>query len=214
MSECPGQAAVRGQLDRREIEACCLLYCRSDAPHAKQSRAAYGGTCFSVRSEPRIRACLDLRTRSQDEGTLMPDEMYGRTELEWEALEAVGWDFLITRAKRPGDPRTNYTEVNEIMAERTGQPMWNFNFEHDRAAMGKLLGRLVDRSYIETKNQPSGGLMISAIVMFLNENGVGGGFYRKAASLRLIASERMSADAKFDFWVKQMTAVVAWAKTI
>ena len=29
--------------------------------------------------------------------------------LEWEALEAAGWDFLITRAKRPDDPRTNYT---------------------------------------------------------------------------------------------------------
>jgi hypothetical protein len=92
--------------------------------------------------------------------------------------------------------------------------MWNFNLEHDRAAMGELLGRLVDRSYIETKDQPSGRLMISAIVMFLNENGVGGGFYRKAASLGLIASERMSADAKFDFWVRQMTAVVAWANTV
>ena len=41
----------------------------------------------------------------------MPDEMYGRTELEWEALEAAGWDFLITRAKRPGDPRTNYFDL-------------------------------------------------------------------------------------------------------
>jgi hypothetical protein len=56
--------------------------------------------------------------------------------------------------------------------------------------------------------------MISAIVMFLNENGVGGGFYRKASSLGLIASERMSADAKFDFWAQQMTAVVAWANAI
>jgi hypothetical protein len=59
--------------------------------------------------------------------------------------------------------------------------------------MGKLLGRLVDRSYVETKDQPSGGLMISAIVMFLNENGVGGGFYRKAASLGLIVRLRTSA---------------------
>ena len=207
-------AAVRGQQDRREVAARCLLYYRGDAPHAKESRAVYGGSCLSVHSEPRVRACLDLRTRSQDEGALMPNEMYGRTELEWEALEAAGWDFLITRAKRPGDPRTNYTEVNEILAERTGQPMWNFNLEHDRAAMGELLGRLVDRSYIETKDQPSGRLMISAIVMFLNENGVGGGFYRKAASLGLIASERMSADAKFDFWVRQMTAVVAWVNAV
>jgi hypothetical protein len=144
----------------------------------------------------------------------MPNEMYARTELEWEALEVAGWNFLITRAKRPGDPRTNYTEVNEILAERTDQPMWDFNFEHDRAAMGELLGRLVDRSYTETKGQPSGGMMISAIVMFLNENGVGKGFYRKAASLGLIASERMSDDAKFDFWARQMTGVVAWANAI
>jgi hypothetical protein len=153
-------AAVRGQQDRREVAARCLLYYGGDAPHAKESRAAYGGSCLSVRSEPRVRACLDLRTRSQDEGALMPNEMYGRTELEWEALEAAGWDFLITRAERPGDPRTNYTEVNEILAEPTGQPMWNFNLEHGRAAMGELLGRLVDRSYIETKDQPSGRLMI------------------------------------------------------
>ena len=79
--------------------------------------------------------------------------------------------------------------------------------------MGELLGRLVDRSYIETKEQLSGGLMISAIVMFLNENGVGDGFYRKAASLGLIASERMSADAKFVFWARQLTAVVAWVES-
>ena len=92
--------------------------------------------------------------------------------------------------------------------------MWNFNLEHDRAAMGELLGRLVDRSYIGKKDQPSRGLMISAIVMFLNENGVGGGFVSES---RLSRPHRIGADvadAKFDFWVRQMTAVVAWAKTI
>src|SRR5579875_88659 len=200
--------AVRGQHGRGKVVARCLTYYRSDAPHAKEGRTAYSGPCLPVRPEPRAPASSGLRICSPRRGGPMPDEMHGRTELEWEALEAAGWEFLINRAKRAGDPRTNYTEVNEILAEQTGQPTWNFNSEYDRAAMGGLLGRLVDRSYTETKDQPGGGLMISAIVMFLNENGVGGGFYRKAASLGLIASERMSADAKFDFWVRQMTAVV------
>jgi hypothetical protein len=52
------------QQDRREVAARCLLYYRGDAPHAEESRAAYSGSCLSVRSEPRVRACLDLRTRS------------------------------------------------------------------------------------------------------------------------------------------------------
>ena len=46
-------------------------------------------------------------------------EMNGRTELEWEALEAAGWDFLISRA-RGLRPTTDYTEMNNELAARTG----------------------------------------------------------------------------------------------
>ena len=98
MSGMSRAAAVRGQHDRREVTARCLLYYRGDAPHAKRV-ALLRRILSSVRLEPRVRTYLGLRTRSQDEGALMPNEMYGRTELEWEALEAAGWDFLITRAK-------------------------------------------------------------------------------------------------------------------
>lgn len=41
-----------------------IRYYRGDAPHAMESRAACGGSCLSVRSEPRVRACLDLPTHS------------------------------------------------------------------------------------------------------------------------------------------------------
>jgi len=139
-------------------------------------------------------------------------EMYGRTELEWEALEAAGWDFLIRRA-RDLRPTTDYTEMNNEIAARTGQPPWDFGYVKDRAAMGELLGRLVDRSYAETQDRPGGGLMISALVMFLGGNGVGRGFYGKAVQLGLIPSERMSEQAKDTFWIGQMNGVVEWAAT-
>jgi hypothetical protein len=138
------------------------------------------------------------------------DEMYGRTELEWEALEAAGWDFLISQA-RESRPATDYTEMNNELATRTSQPPWDFGYAKDRAAMGELLGRLVDRSYAETKDRPGGGLMISALVMFLGGNGVGRGFYGKAVKLNLIPSERMSEQAKDAFWIGQMNGIVEWA---
>ena len=143
----------------------------------------------------------------------MSDEMYGRTELEWRALEEAGWDFLISRA-RESRPTTDYTEMNNELATRTGQPPWNFDYTKDRAAIGELLGRLVDRSYAETKHRPGGGLMVSALVMFLGGNGVGRGFYGKAVKLNLIPSERMSEQAKDAFWIGQMNGMVEWAGTL
>jgi hypothetical protein len=139
--------------------------------------------------------------------------MYGRTEAEWADLEAAGWDFLISRARQPY-PVTTYTELNAVLAHRTGQPPWNFDLQADRAAMGELLGRLTDRSVVETKDRPDGGLMISALCMYLDQNNVGQGFYGKAAELGLIPSEHLPADAKDAFWIKQMTGVQQWAASL
>jgi hypothetical protein len=137
--------------------------------------------------------------------------MYNRTETDWADLEAAGWDFLISRARKP-HPITTYTELNAVLAHRTGQPAWNFDRQADRAAMGELLGRLTDRSFAETTmNCPGGGLMISALCMYLDQNDVGGGFYGKAAELRLIASEHLRKDARDAFWIKQLNGVVKWA---
>ena len=137
-------------------------------------------------------------------------QMYGRTEAEWADLEAAGWDFLISRARQPY-PVTTYTEMNAVLAHRTGQPPWNFDLQADRAAMGELLGRLTDRSFVETKSRPGGGLMISALCMFLDQNDVGQGFYGKAVKLRLIPSEHLPKGAKDAFWIEQMNSVVQWA---
>jgi len=101
--------------------------------------------------------------------------------------------------------------MNNQLAAVTGQPRWNFEYAKDRAAMGDLLGRLVDRSYEETRDWPGGALMVSALVMFLGGNGVGKGFFSKAASLNLIASERVPQEEQDRFWVTQLNGVLEWA---
>lgn len=137
-------------------------------------------------------------------------KMYDRTETEWARLEAAAWDFLVSRARKP-HPITTYTELNAVLAHRTGQPPWNFDLQADRTAMGELLGRLTDRSFAETKNRPGGSLMISALCMYLDQNDVGQGFYGKAAELRFIPTEHLRKDAKDAFWIKQLNGVVQWA---
>lgn len=54
-------------------------------------------------------------------------QRYDRTETEWAELEAAGRDFLVSRARKP-DPITTYTELNAVLAHRTGQPPWNLIF--------------------------------------------------------------------------------------
>ena len=73
--------------------------------------------------------------------------MYGRTEHEWQELEQAGWDFLKASAtERRGDaaddPTVSYSDANEELAARTGQPPLDFGLPGDRAAMGYLLGRI------------------------------------------------------------------------
>jgi hypothetical protein len=60
-------------------------------------------------------------------------QFFGRTEAEWADLEHAGWDFLIGRARQPY-PVTTYTEMNAVLAHRTGQPPWNFDYQADRSA--------------------------------------------------------------------------------
>src|SRR5262249_7070949 len=146
---------------------------------------------------------LTIEPRATEVASVKDEQMYDRTETEWTDLEAAGWDFLLSRARKP-HPITTYTELNAVLAHRTGQPPWKFYRQADGAAMGELLGRLTDRSFEQTKYRPGGGLMISALCMYLDQNDVGQGFYSKAAQLRLVPTERMRKDAKDAFWIKQL----------
>ena len=68
--------------------------------------------------------------------------------------------------------------------------------------MGHLLGLIVERDF------PTTGLMLSALVHYLDANNAGTGFYKLATQLQLL-EPRASARAKEDFWIRHLNAVYA-----
>lgn len=124
--------------------------------------------------------------------------LYGRDEREWEALTEGTVQFL--REQAGLGRTTNYTEVNQTLQRRHGARQFDFELDSERAAMGHLLGLATDAEYDRT------GLMISSIVLYLNENDAGPGFYKKAQELGLLA-RGATADEKQRFWLQQVSAV-------
>jgi hypothetical protein len=122
---------------------------------------------------------------------------YGRSADEWAALEDAGWEFLVSQA-RLRQP-TSYSEMNEVLAQRTGVRKFDFNLDSERAAMGELLGWLSERSITEAN------VMISALVHYLGGNDAGSGFYHLAQEKALLQAPA-SADQKLTFWIGQIKA--------
>jgi hypothetical protein len=71
--------------------------------------------------------------------------------------------------------------MNTVLARRTGLPPFDFTLENERAAMGHLLYLIVQL------DRPRSGRMMSAIVICLNENDAGSGFYRLAKQYGMLA---------------------------
>jgi hypothetical protein len=134
-----------------------------------------------------------LTSRSFREGAL-----YGRDDTTWDQLTDAGLDFLVERARMRRT--TTYTELNTTLSRRTGVVEFDFGQAEERAAMGHLLGLIVERNY------PTTNLMISALVLYLDANDAGSGFYVLAKQLGLLPVSA-SADAKLGFWVRQVTAL-------
>lgn len=98
--------------------------------------------------------------------------LFGRTDLEWEELEATGWSLLLKCAIR----LTTYSELNNDLARFTSQPTWNFRDPAHRNATAYLLGSLSYRSYAECISSGREPVMISALCKFMHENDAGDGF--------------------------------------
>ncbi|MFI5490536.1 hypothetical protein [Micromonospora echinaurantiaca] len=126
---------------------------------------------------------------------------YGRDDDEWDRLTEAGLAFLIERARLK--KTTTYTELNATLCRRTGVRGFDFEQDSERAAMGHLLGLIVDR------NRPTTQLMISALVQYLNANDAGPGFYALAVELGMLP-RRPSASAKQEFWIRQLNALYAF----
>jgi hypothetical protein len=124
--------------------------------------------------------------------------MYGRTDDEWAHLIEAGYVFLKDVARRGRS--TSYTELNAVLARRTGHRGFDFSEADERSAMGHLLGSIVDR---DRETNPN--MMISAIVIYLNRNDAGSGFCSKARKDGLL----LPGVPKDEFWIDQVKAVHA-----
>lgn len=124
--------------------------------------------------------------------------VYGRSDEDWELLADAGLAFLVERANLA--KMTSYTELNATLERRTGLSGFDFSRADERAALGHLLYLIVER------NRSSTGLMISALVTYLDANDAGTGFYKLAQELGVL-SPKASAEEKLDFWVGQVNAL-------
>lgn len=124
--------------------------------------------------------------------------LYSRSPAEWESLVDGCVRFL--REQAALGRTTNYTEVNQTLQRRHAARRFDFDLDSERAAMGHLLGLVVDEEYDATN------LMISSIVLYLNENHAGPGFFTKAVELGLL-QRNANPDERQAFWVEQVRAV-------
>lgn len=126
---------------------------------------------------------------------------HGREDDEWDALAAVGWGFLTAQARLKRT--TSYTEMNAVLARRTGTREFDFNLDGERHAMGELLGALSERSFAQAE------LLISVLVQYLNANDAGPGFYELAQRKNLLPP-RPTRDQRLAFWVGHVNGVCAY----
>ena len=130
---------------------------------------------------------------------------HGRSAAEWSSLVAAGTRFLLDEARLQRS--TSYTEMNSVLRQRTEARPFDFEMASERAALGDLLGQ------IATEQLPVSGHLVSAIVIYLNENDAGSGFYRLAEHLDLLAPGA-SPRRKEEFWASEVRAVHEYYKPV
>jgi hypothetical protein len=123
---------------------------------------------------------------------------YGRTGDEWGLLVAAGREFLVDQARL--GRMTTYTELETVLRQRTTSRTFDFDLDSERAAMGELLGAATELE------RPNSGHMISAIVIYLNENDAGSGFY-KLAGLNGDLPKGSNEDQRLGFWTNEVKAI-------
>lgn len=124
--------------------------------------------------------------------------IYGRDEDSWEQMTEAGTHFLEEIARNR--TTTTYTDLNAELVEQTGRRAFDFDQAAERAAVGYLLGRIVDGTYSQT------GSMLSAVVRYAGDNSPGPGFFHLAQDMGLL-DKQASSQAKDDFWMGQLKAL-------
>jgi hypothetical protein len=105
--------------------------------------------------------------------------------------------FLAERAQL--GRTTSYTELNTVLHGPIGARPFDFAKDSERAAMGALLGAVAQEQL------PVVGALVSSIVLYLNDNDAGSGFYRLAIDLNLL-TPKPTPDQRLAFWAGQVKA--------
>lgn len=92
---------------------------------------------------------------------------------------------------------SSYTEFTMAIAKRTGARRFDFTHDFERAAIGHLLEQISESAFADC-----GGLLLSALVQYLDTNDAGPGFYTLAQ--RKGFSVPRDASARHEFWLDQV----------
>lgn len=122
---------------------------------------------------------------------------FGRSDDEWDSIVEDAVAFLVDQARLKRI--VSYSDLNSALARR-GHTPFNFDIESDRTAIGYLLGDATRHTVGDTKT------MLSAIVVYLNRNDAGPGFYKLAVELGLLPNTATPED-KLQFWSAQVGKV-------
>jgi hypothetical protein len=124
-------------------------------------------------------------------------ELFDRTDDDWEAI--VNETIAILQDQAHLRRVTSYSDLNSSLARRGHRP-FGFAVQSGRAAMGAVLGEVVNRTFGDT------GVMLSSIVAYIDRNDAGPGFCNLAIQLGLLANTA-TADDKLVFWSGQVARV-------
>lgn len=123
--------------------------------------------------------------------------MFNRTDDEWDAIVSDTVEILIVQARL--HRLSSYSDLNAAL-HRRGHRAFDFGAQSDRAAMGAVLGDVVNRTIGDTR------IMLSSFVVYIDRNDAGQGFYALAVQLGLLASTATAED-KLAFWSNQVNRV-------
>lgn len=123
--------------------------------------------------------------------------MFGRSDDEWDRMVDDAVAFLSEQARLARV--VTYSDLNSALARRGHLP-FDFATERDRTAVGEILGVATQRALDDSKT------MLSAIVVYIDRNEAGPGFYKLATGLGLLPNTA-TVDDKLAFWTAQVRAV-------
>ena len=118
---------------------------------------------------------------------------FDRNDALWDEL--VAHTIPILERVAANEKLTDYTSLNlELARVMGGGVPFDFALDRDRAAVGAVLGQVVEQTHGRI------GAMLSAVVKYMNDNDPGPGFYRLAESRQWL----LRGEEHLEFWSKQL----------